>query len=142
MAGKTQGDRLLELERIVTTLGVHVETFREQIGVLPELGARITAMDERFKDLRLNVGRVETGFGEVDVRIRNVEKTSSGLEPADLASLRERIKELEVKIGHLEKQRGEEHGRAWAIKLAVLSALMGSGFTILTQFLSRYLPLK
>jgi hypothetical protein len=49
---------------------------------------------------------------------------------------------LEVKLEQLEKQRTDEHGRNWAIKLAILSALIGSAFTLLTQLLSKYLPVK
>jgi hypothetical protein len=58
----------------------------------------------------------------------------------EIKDMRDRLIKLEAKLEHLEKQRSEEHGRTWAIKLVVVSALIGSGFTILTQFLSRYLP--
>lgn len=60
----------------------------------------------------------------------------------ELKDQRDRLIKLEVKLEQLEKQRGEEHGKSWAIKLALLSALIGSGFTLLTQVLSKYLPVK
>lgn len=60
----------------------------------------------------------------------------------EIKDQRERLTKLEVKLEQLDKQRGEEHGRSWAIKLAFLSALIGSAFTLLTQLLSRYVPIK
>lgn len=60
----------------------------------------------------------------------------------EIKDQRDRLIKLEVKLEHLEKQRGEEHGKSWAIKLAFFSALIGSDSTLLTQFLSRYLPVK
>jgi hypothetical protein len=60
----------------------------------------------------------------------------------DFKDQRDRLIRLEVKLEQLEKQRGEEHGKNWAVKLAILSALIGSGVTILTQIVSRYLVAK
>jgi hypothetical protein len=61
---------------------------------------------------------------------------------ADFKDQRDRLIKLEVKLEQLEKQRSEEHGKSWAVKLAILSALIGSGVTLLTQLLSRYLVAK
>jgi hypothetical protein len=60
----------------------------------------------------------------------------------DIKEQRDRLIKLEVKLEQMEKQRTEEHGKSWAIKLAIVSALIGSGVTILTQIVSRYLPIK
>jgi hypothetical protein len=61
---------------------------------------------------------------------------------AEFKDQRDRLIKLEVKLEQLDKQRSEEHGKSWAIKLAIVSALIGSGVTILTQLLSRYLLVK
>jgi chaperonin cofactor prefoldin len=140
--GKTLTDRALELEKLTAFLEERVENLREQIDRVPGMELRITLIDERVEVLRRDLGRIETGFRDTDSRIQDVEKKALGLGPVDAASLRERIREIEVKLDHLEKQRSEEHSKTWAIKLAVISALIGIGFTILTQFLSRYLPVK
>lgn len=60
----------------------------------------------------------------------------------EIKDQRDRLIKLEAKLEHMEKERSEAHGRYWAIKLAIISALIGSIFTILTQLLSRYLPVK
>lgn len=87
---------------------------------------------------------LEKAVAILDVR---ADATDAALEDTkklrdEIKDQRDRLIKLEAKLEHLEKQRSEEHGRRWAIKLAILSALIGSGFTILTQFLSRDLPVK
>jgi chromosome segregation ATPase len=142
VAGKTHGDRLLELETNVSRLGERVESIREQIGGLPEFGTRVTAIDQRIEGVRIDFVRLNAELNAVVGRVQEISDKRLTLEQIDPASFRDRLKELEVKLEHLEKQRSEEHGKTWAIKLAVVSALIGSVFTVLTQLLSKYLPVK
>jgi hypothetical protein len=60
----------------------------------------------------------------------------------EIKDQRDRLIKLEVKLEHMEKERSEEHGKSWAIKLAIISALIGSVSTIVTQIISRYWPVK
>jgi len=80
--------------------------------------------------------------GNVEALSKFVDSIEKDIDEMDVPSMRERLKGLEVKLEHLEKQRTEEHGRTWAIKLAIASAVIGSVFTILTQLLSIYLRVK
>jgi len=140
--GKTIGDRTLELERLTALLEERLENLRQQADRVPEMELRITAIDERFETVRRDLGRMETNFADAAGKVQEINEKQLTLQHVDPASFRERLKELEVKIEHLEKQRSEQRGKNWAIALAVVSALIGSVFTILTQFLSKYLPLK
>jgi len=142
VAGKTHGDRLLELEAIVARLQGNVETIRDQIGGLSEFGTRVAAIDERIESVRIDFTRINAELNAVVGRVLEISEKRLAIEQIDPASFRDRLKELEVKREHLEKQRSEEHGKTWAIKLAVVSALIGSVFTVLTQLLSKYLPIK
>jgi predicted nuclease with TOPRIM domain len=92
---------------------------------------------ELISDLREIVAALKERANATDAALEDLKKLRD-----EVSEQGDRLTKLEVKLEHLEKQRGEEHGRAWAIKLAILSALIGSGFTILTQLLSRFLPIK
>jgi chromosome segregation ATPase len=138
--GKTLGDRALELERSTALHEERLENLRQQSDRVPEIELRITTIEERVEALRRDLGRLDTSLGEVVGRIQEINEKRLAFEQIDPASFRDRLKELEVKLDHHGKQRTEEQSRNWAIKLAILSALIGSGFTILTPLLSRYLP--
>jgi hypothetical protein len=92
---------------------------------------------EHIADLREAVAILGFRADTTDAELEDVERFRE-----ELKDQRDRLIKLEVKLDQLEKQRSEEHGKSWAIKLAIVSALIGSGVTILTQLLSRYLPVK
>ncbi len=92
---------------------------------------------EHIGELREAVAILGFRANTIDASLEDVERFRE-----ELKDQRDRIIKLEVKVDQLEKQRIEEHGKTWAIKLAIVSASIGSGVTILTQLLSRYLPVK
>lgn len=92
---------------------------------------------EHIGDLREAVAILGLRADTTDVELEDVEQFREELEDQ-----RDRLIKLEVEMDQLEKQRTEEHGKTWAIELAIVSALIGSGVTILTQLLSRYLSAK
>jgi hypothetical protein len=74
---------------------------------------------ELIHELREAVAALGVRANAMEVAVADIKE--------DIKDQRERLIKSEVKLEHLEKQRGEEHGRAWAIKLAILSHRSAAG---------------
>lgn len=116
MAGNTQGDRLLEIEKLVARLEERVETIRGQIGGLPEFGIRVTTSEERIESVRSDVVRLSTGFNEVVGRIQETEKQQRAIAEKKLEELR---------------------SRRWDLFKLFLAALLGSALTLASSVVSK-----
>jgi hypothetical protein len=79
VAGKTLGDRVLELETIVARLEERVRAIGEQTGGFLEVRIRATGLGERVDQLRRDLDRIEISLKAAGDRIQEAETQQRAL---------------------------------------------------------------